>query len=132
MVERRRAERFHVAGELTGRLEGVGEAPVIDISLGGALVEIGESKAIDDTCRLALPGHDGEEIQLTGRVRRCQASRYSEDGLGGASYRYRVALQFTDVAPAAQSRLERLLERIAQRSASPDTARIAVLARELS
>lgn len=130
MIERRRAERVQVSEHVIGRVQEVGDARVIDISLTGVLVEIGASMGPDATCNFTMPLNGEDEIHVEAQVRRCEPSRYMDDGLGNKSFLYRAGLEFIEVSATTHSRLGQFLAEIKRRSARPDTARIAQLARD--
>jgi len=130
MIERRRAERIRVADHLIGRVREVGDARIIDISLTGVLGEIRDSVQPDGSCHFSMPMSGDDRIHIEARGRRCEPSRHREDGLGNSPFLYRAGLEFIDVDPKTHSILDRCLSGIKQRSARPDTARIAQLVRD--
>lgn len=130
MTERRRAERIRISDHVIGRVREVGNARVIDISLTGVLVEIGALLGSDAPCHFTMPVNGDDEIHVEARVRRCEPSRYMDDGLGNKSFLYRASLEFIKVSSTTHSRLGQFLAEINERTARPDTARIAQLARD--
>ena len=65
MVERRRAERVRVSDHLAGRVQEVGDARIIDISLTGVLVEIEACMATDAACHFTMPMNGDQEMHVT-------------------------------------------------------------------
>lgn len=131
MQERRRTERIRLSNHLVGRIGSVGEALVVDISTGGALVEIDATVNPEQSFELLIPIDGDSELQLESRVQRCKPSGISDDGSGRSSVSYRAALEFRNVDSDTVARLGSFLDRLKKRDQRPTTERIAMLSRHL-
>jgi hypothetical protein len=79
-------------------------ARLVDISPGGAHVELSTALNPNQTCRLWLSLPEGE-VKIKGRVAHCKLTGFESFGSGGRLV-YRAGLEFLDLGPS----LERLIK----------------------
>ena len=96
----RRLPRFQIQG-VTGAITTPQEAEVINLSLGGALVEHQGMLRVGGVCLLDLPV-PGEPLTVRCRVVHSGAVRRDRDG----TLYYRTGIEFLDLTPEAEQALE--------------------------
>lgn len=101
--QKRRLPRFHIRG-LTGAVTTPREADLLDLSLGGALLEHQGRLRVGAPCHIDLPT-DGGVLTIRARV---VHSRVSRRGPRGALY-YRTGVQFVGVTPEAEQVLRAII-----------------------
>jgi hypothetical protein len=105
--ERRRWPRAPLKGELVGQIYTEHAAPVLDLSQGGALVEVPcvlRPRSIYSVRLLIAPGI---VLTLKASVMRSYVHHLETAGGGETRVRYQAALQFMDVRPSDQELLRR-------------------------
>ena len=109
--ERRRWPRAPLRGELVGQIYTEHAAPILDLSEGGALVEVPcvLRPRTDYSVRLMIS--PGVVMTLKATVIRSYVHRFENAGKGETRVRYQAALQFVNLTSADQ---ERLRKRIAE------------------
>lgn len=98
--ETRRFPRFQVRG-IAGTITAPHEAEVLDLSMGGALLEHQGMLAIGDPCFVGL-ANSHEPVHIRCRVVHSRVSRAEP---GGVLY-YRSGVEFLDLSPDAERALE--------------------------
>ena len=100
-AERRRHPRVNVGGRTQGRVNAVHDVSLLDISLGGALIEhaqvVQPGIAFDLVLTLV-----GKKLKLRCRAVRSVVSRSEGQAKGGQKLIYRTGLQF--LQPTAETR----------------------------
>ena len=101
-----------LGGEVRGKIHTVAFAPVINLSVTGALVEVPCTLQIGAayTMRLAI-GQD-KFIDVKGKVVRSYVHGFDKNEKGETVIKYRAAVQFLDLQDEHQMRLERFLQGI--------------------
>ena len=94
--ERRRWSRVPVGGEVEGRIHTVAGAPVIDLSVNGALLEVPCSLRPGTIYPLRLSLGD-EFVVVKGRVVRSFVHHFVPLPGGEAQVNYRTAIEFGDM-----------------------------------
>jgi hypothetical protein len=99
--DQRRHPRWGVRGRLTGRVGNIPKVAVVDISLGGAMIEhpsLFQSGAVM-VVNLLFPGH---EVGLKCRVIRSDPHGYEVLPTGTRDLLHRTGLEFLDISEASQ------------------------------
>ncbi len=99
--DRRRYPRWAVGGRLTGQIvDYIPKVSVIDISLGGVLIEHTSpvEAGVISFLNMLLPGH---EVTLKSRVVRSGVYRSEVRSTGEREHIYRTGLEFLDLTEAS-------------------------------
>lgn len=107
--ERRRYRRWAVAGRLAARVGGIPHASLVDISLGGALVEHSNMMRPGTISFLTL-SFDRQEEVLKCRVVRSEGHRYEARPTGERDLVYRSGLEFLAPSESSVGLIERSIE----------------------
>ncbi len=83
---------------------------IVDLSLSGALLEVGSSLPAKSRYTVRLEQADGPPLELSGEVVRSYVHGFEKDEKGLPAVKYRSAIQFVDVDPETKDDLQRLLE----------------------
>ena len=102
----RRAPRVRVDGEVKGRIHTVPAAPVIDLSEGGALIEVPCSLHPGSVYVLRLAGGT---LVLRGRVVRSYVHEVKRIASGETAITFRSALEFEPIADEQRASIRRLM-----------------------
>lgn len=105
--ERRRWPRASLRGEIVGRIYTEHAAPILDLSEGGALVEVPCVLRPRSVYSVRLAIGPGTVLMLKAAVVRSYVHRFESAGKGETQVRYQAALQFVDLRPADQELLRR-------------------------
>ncbi|MFQ5988285.1 MAG: PilZ domain-containing protein [Candidatus Methylomirabilales bacterium] len=92
--ERRHHLRSQVGKRLTGRIFSNRKASILDISLGGALIEHSNLVRLGTLSFLTVSGN-GQEVTLRCRVIRSAIYRYEVRPTGDREHVYRTAVEFS-------------------------------------
>src|SRR5688572_30731845 len=109
--ERRRWPRAPLRGEVVGQIYTEHAAPILDLSEGGALVEVPCALRPSSVYSVRLMIAQGVVLTLKATVVRSYVHRFESAGQGEMSVRYHAALQFVDLRATDQ---ELLRKRIAE------------------
>ena len=109
--DRREHPRVPMDGEVRGKIESRIEAPLVDLSLSGALIEIVSALPASEMYRLRLPLDKGGMLELRAEVVRSYVHGFDTQGAGKPKVKYRAALRFLDLDDEQKKGLESLLER---------------------
>ena len=82
---------------------------IVDLSLSGALLEVGSTLQTKSRYTVRLERPDGQPLELAGEVVRSYVHGFDKDEKGLPAVKYRVAIQFVDLTPETTDDLERLL-----------------------
>lgn len=82
---------------------------IVDLSLSGALLEVGSTLLANSRYTVRLERPDGRPLELAGVVVRSYVHGFEKDEKGLPAVKYRAAIQFVDVDPETKDDLERLL-----------------------
>lgn len=104
---KRRFPRVTVMGRVEGKIVASYEATLVNLSLGGALVEHSSMVRLGSMSQLMLPFGKGE-IRLTCRVVRSALNRRESRGRDSAII-YQTGLEFVDPSPETLTVLEELI-----------------------
>ncbi len=82
---------------------------VVDLSISGALLEVGETLPTKTRYTVRLEQADRPPLELAGEVVRSYVHGFEKDENGLPAVKYRAAIQFVDLTPETKNDLERLL-----------------------
>ena len=82
---------------------------IVDLSISGALLEVGATLTPKSRYTVRLEHADGPPLELAGEVVRSYVHGFEKDEKGLPAVKYRAAIQFVDVDPETKDDLERLL-----------------------
>ncbi len=99
--DRRTHVRWVVGGRAAGRISAIHEATIIDISLGGALIEHTSMVSVGTTSPLILTIH-GREVILKCRVVRSAVHRFEVRPDGERELIRRTGVEFLDISEDVQ------------------------------
>lgn len=109
--ERRKRPRIPVKGEVAGRIHTIAQAPVVDISETGALLEVGAVLRPGTLYVLRLSF--GPELHLTLRSRIVRTYVHSFQSTGGESVvTYRAAVEFIELSDSDRQLLRTHIDNI--------------------
>jgi len=94
-----------VRGEVSGRIHTVASAPVLDLSEGGALLEVPCVLRPRSLYAFRLSLGEGQVLTLQSSVVRSYVHGFEPIGGGESRLQYRAAIQFHDVSPADRALL---------------------------
>ncbi|MEE9125323.1 MAG: PilZ domain-containing protein [candidate division NC10 bacterium] len=103
-AERRRHPRFVVGGKTKGRMTAIYDASLVDISLGGAMIEHAHIVRPGTLSYLTLD-LQGREVNLRCRVIRSVVHRHEVDPEGEQILVYRTGIEYVDLSDETQQRL---------------------------
>ncbi len=112
--DRRKHPRVPLKGEVKGKIHTVSAAPVIDLSVQGALLEVPcvlEPRTVY-TLRLAVG--PTEQLEVKGKVIRSYVHGFERNERGETVIKYRAALQFQAVGDAQKEALHKTVESLSQ------------------
>ncbi len=107
-ADRRKRGRVNLQGTLRGTLGLGGEVRVINLSLGGAMIEHGEGLSPGQPCVLGLR-LAGLDLRLRARVAWSRVHRASRSLGGESEVRFRSGLQFAELPEGAEVHLRHYL-----------------------
>jgi hypothetical protein len=107
--DRRRWPRAPLRGKVVGQIYTEHAAPIVDLSEGGALLEVPCALRPRSVYSVRLALGPGTVLMLKASVVRSYVHRVESAGEGETQIRYQVALQFVDLRPADQELLRRRL-----------------------
>jgi len=107
--DRRRQPRVRLSKRLQGTVQTVAGATIIDVSVGGALLELGHALKAGSPCLFHLPLEGQRTLKLTGRVVRSTLHALLPRGAGEGLATYRVAIQFVSLTAEERTVLEQRL-----------------------
>ncbi len=125
---KRRFPRFAVLGKVEGKIVASYEATLVDLSLGGALVEHSSMVRPGSTSQLMLPYGKGE-IRIPCRVVRSHLSRRETHGPASLVV-YQTGLEFLNPSPDILAALEELLAASRQGGGAPGPTTVTLLVEE--
>ena len=110
--ERREHPRVPIAGELQGKIETTIEAPLVDVSLSGALLEMPSTLAANTRYRLKVDASDAAEaFEADVEVVRSYVHGFDRGNAGQPAVKYRVAIRFVELTEPQETSLKKLMDR---------------------
>ncbi len=108
--DRRRHRRWEVGGRHVGRLDSAHQASVLDLSLGGALIEHSSSHVWPETVAFLTLAAPGKEAGLKCRVAHSTVHRYEVQPTGDRDLIYRSGLEFLETSEASLQLIDNFID----------------------
>ncbi len=109
--ERRDHPRVPIDGQLQGEIEAFVVAPLMDLSISGALLEVLSALPANTRYSLKLPMSETESVDLHAEVVRSYVHGFDSISAGKPAVKYRAAIKFVDLTDAQQKSLKQLMDR---------------------
>ena len=109
--ERRGQPRVAIDGGLQGEIEAAVAAPLMDLSVSGALIEVPSALPANARYTLKLPLSDAEALEIHAEVVRSYVHGFDTVSAGKPAVRYRAALKFIDLDDAQIGNIKQLMDR---------------------
>lgn len=109
--ERRDHPRVPIDGQLQGEIEAFVEAPLMDLSLSGALIEVPSALPANARYALKLPMSETESLELHVEVVRSYVHGFDTVSAGKPAVKYRAAIKFVDLTDAQTASIKQLMDR---------------------
>ncbi len=101
---------MNVNGEVRGKIHTEASAPVINLSLTGALLEVPCTLQVGAFYTLRLALHRDRFVDVKGKVVRSYVHGFDKNEKGEMVIKYRAAIQFQSVGDAQNEALEKFLQ----------------------
>lgn len=125
---KRRFPRFNVLGKVEGKIVASYEATLVNLSLGGALIEHSSMVRLGSMSQLMLPFGTGE-IRIPCRVVRSALDRPERRG-GDSVIIYQTGLEFLNPSPDILAALEELIGASRAGGGAPGPTTVTLLVEE--
>lgn len=112
--ERRKYPRVPLKGEVKGKIHTVSAAPVVDLSVEGALLEVPCVLKPKTLYILRLAVGPTEQLEVKGKVIRSYVHGFERNERGETVIKYRAAVQFHAIGDAQKEALSKTVERLSQ------------------
>ena len=109
--ERRGHPRVPIDGQLQGEIETSIVAPLMDLSLSGALIEVPSALPANARYALKLPVSETDSVEIQVEVVRSYVHGFDSVSAGKPAVKYRAAIKFVDLTDALQKTLKQLMDR---------------------
>ncbi len=109
--ERRDHPRVPIDGQLQGEIEASVVAPLMDLSLSGALIEVPSALPANARYALKLTISETESLELHAEVVRSYVHGFDSISAGKPAVKYRAAIKFVDLTAAQQQSLKQFVDR---------------------
>jgi c-di-GMP-binding flagellar brake protein YcgR len=116
--ERRKHPRVPLKGEVKGKIHTVSSAPVIDLSVEGALLEVPCALKPKTLYTMRLAISPTEHLEVKGKVIRSYVHGFERNEKGETVIKYRAAVQFQAIADAHKETLYRVVQRLSENAMS--------------
>ncbi len=124
--ERRKHPRVPLKGEVKGKIHTVSSAPVIDLSVEGALLEVPCALTPKTLYVMRLALSPTQHLEIKGKVIRSYVHGFERNERGETVIKYRAAVQFQALPDAHKEALYQAVQRLSQNAVSanlqPDPA----------
>ena len=94
--ERRDHPRVPIDGQLESEIEACVVAPLMDLSLSGALLEVPSALPAKERYALRLPMSETESLELRAEVVRSYVHGFDSVSAGKPAVKYRAAIKFVE------------------------------------
>lgn len=108
--ERRDHPRVPIDGQLQGEIEAFVVAPLMDLSLSGALIEVPSALPANARYALKLPMSETDSVEVQAEVVRSYVHGFDSISAGKPAVKYRAAIKFIDLTDAQQKSLKQLMD----------------------
>lgn len=109
--ERRDHPRVPIDGQLQGEIEASVVAPLMDLSLSGALIEVPSALPKNARYALKVPMSETDFVEIHAEVVRSYVHGFDSISAGKPAVKYRAAIKFVDLTDAQQKSLKQLIDR---------------------
>ena len=99
-------------GEVRGRIHTVASAPVVNISISGALLEVPCTLQIGALYTLRLALHQGDVLEIKGKISRSYVHGFAKNEKGETVIKYRAAVQYQTLSDPNRYALETFLRNV--------------------
>ena len=108
--ERRDHPRVPIDGQLQSEIEAFVVAPLMDLSLSGALIEVPSALPANARYALKLPMSETDSVEVQAEVVRSYVHGFDSISAGKPAVKYRAAIKFIDLTDAQQKSLKQLMD----------------------
>ncbi len=116
--ERRKHPRVPLKGEVKGKIHTVSAAPIIDLSVEGALLEVPCALKPRSLYTMRLALSPTEHLEVKGKVIRSYVHGFERNERGETVIKYRAAVQFQAITGAHKETLYQIVQKLAQGAVS--------------
>ena len=116
--ERRKHPRVPLKGEVKGKIHTVSAAPIIDLSVEGALLEVPCALKPRSLYTMRLALSPTEHLEVKGKVIRSYVHGFERNERGETVIKYRAAVQFQAITDAHKETLYQIVQKLAQGAVS--------------
>jgi hypothetical protein len=109
-VNRRRHPRVALEGKVRGKIHTVASAPVVNLSLTGALLEVPCTLQVGTGYTMHLAIGAAGVVDVKGKVVRSYVHGFEKNEKGETVIKYRAAVQFQIVPEEHQTKLQRFIQ----------------------
>ncbi|GMR24302.1 MAG: hypothetical protein BMS9Abin37_2825 [Acidobacteriota bacterium] len=109
--ERRDHPRVPIDGQLQGEIEASVVAPLMDLSLSGALIEVPSALPANARYALKLPMSVTDSVEIQVEVVRSYVHGFDSVSAGKPAVKYRAAIRFVDLSDVQRMSLKQLMDR---------------------
>jgi hypothetical protein len=109
-VERRKHPRLTLKGQVKGKIHTVASAPIINLSLTGALLEVPCTLRVGAVYTMRLAFDQAQALEVKAQVVRSYVHGFDRNDKGETVIKYRAAVQFHTLPDAHQVALQQLLQ----------------------
>ncbi len=110
--DRRSYQRVVLHGEVQGRIHTVAKAPVIDLSLAGALLELECTLRVGAIYSLRLTVGSSQNLQVKGKVSRSYVHGFDKNERDETVIKYRSAVEFVELTEPLELALQEVIHRV--------------------
>ncbi len=107
--ERRKHPRVDLT-DVDGKLHTLADAPIMDVSSVGALLELTCALPRGARYSLKFEMDSGSSLEIIGEVQRSYVHGFDKRDKGGINVRYRAAIEFVDLTAEQKKLLDQLVE----------------------
>jgi len=109
--ERRDHPRVPIDGQFQGEIEASVVAPLMDLSLSGALIEVPSALPKNARYALKVPMSETDFVEIQAEVVRSYVHGFDSISAGKPAVKYRAAIKFVDLTDTQQKSLKQLIDR---------------------
>lgn len=124
--ERRKHPRVPLKGEVKGKIHTVSSAPVIDLSVEGALLEVPCALTPKSMYTMRLALSPTQHLEIKSKVIRSYVHGFERNAKGETVIKYRAAVQFQAIPDEHKEALYQVVQKLSQNGVSanlqPDRA----------
>jgi len=116
--ERRRHPRVPLKGEVKGKIHTVSSAPVIDLSVEGALLEVPCALTPKSMYTMRLALSPTQHLEIKSKVIRSYVHGFERNAKGETVIKYRAAVQFQAIPDEHKETLYQVVQKLSQSAVS--------------